>query len=693
MSGPWERFAAAAPAAAAGPWTRFAAPEAQALGMSDGIAQAFGSGALFNFGDEAAAGVRAAAPELSNWMMRGSALQRDESIGGSPMPQTVSTAPTLEGRYKDELTVERTKAKAFEKENPTTAMLSNAAGGVASTALLLPAAASAAAPTLLGNVARQGALGAGLGATAGFGAGEGGFGDRAAHAVIGGGIGGALGGALPVVGLGAKAAMESAPGRYLTEKVVSPAARGAASLFEGPTAAKSLSAAAPDGSPGVMGPMGQFSERTSNVAQSGAVDRLATAMQRGKISPTSVERRLGGLGDEAMLADVDPQFMSMARMTNTLPGATRTHAKTVLETRDRGAGNRLVQAFEGNEPPPSSYALRGEGQAFDQNLRAVGNSAYGDMVESGLRQTPELIEIQSNPIVSKAIDDVMRIEQQTRQGTSRAPASPVELMHKVKQSIWDLGFDQGSARPGPNASFYRDLGTQYVDRLKAANPKLAEADRRYAQAASLPEFFDTGRSFLGRGSSEKATQSSAPALSDMLGAADPQQRLAARAGATNAVRETALEGTQPARALARRVDESAPVSGKITELYGPDQGRSILRRAQSEKQFAETSNDILRGSKTADKLAEVLDTGNAAVRIGGGGISGRIIEKVDELINRMAAPNEAVRDEIGRIMLNPNTSENQRILRLAQEILRRRQSGSAARPASVEGLSSALSEK
>ncbi len=657
--------------------------------MSEGIAQSFGSGALFNFGDEVAAGVRAALPKFSNWMMEPSPFQKSVGQAG----QTVSESPSFEGRYNDELAVERTKAKAFEKENPVTALASNALGGVATTALALPAAASATAPTLVGNVARQGALGAGLGAAAGFGGGEGGLGERAANAVIGGGIGGALGGALPIVGLGAKAAMESGPGRYLTEKIVSPAARSVASLFEGPTVAKSLSAAAPDGSPGVMGPMTQLAERTSNVAQSGAVDRLATAMQRGKISPTSAERRLGMLGDEAMLADVDPQFMSMARMANTMPGGTRTQAKTVLEARDRGAGNRIVQAFEGTEPPPSSYALRGEGQAFDQNLRAVGSSAYGDMTEAGLRQTPELVEIQSNPIVAKAIDDVMRIEQQTRQGSSRTPASPIEIMHKVKQSIWDLGFDQATARPGPNASFYRDLGTEFVNRLKAANPALAEADRRYAQAASLPEFFDTGRSFLGRGSSEKATESSAPAISDMLRTADPQQRIAARAGSTNAVRETALEGTGPARALARRIDESAPVANKITELYGPEQGASILRRAQSEKTFAETSNDILRGSKTADKLAEVLDTGNAAVRIGGGGISGRIIEKVDELINRMAAPNEAVRDEIGRVMLNPNTAENQRILRLAQEILRKRQAGSTARPASVEGLASALSEK
>lgn len=682
MSGPWERYAAAS-APAAGPWTRFAAQggaageERAKGGYIDNLVRSVAGGASFGFADElAAAGDATFGPLVDRFTKSGT-----------------SAAPTWSERYSENLTNERAQDKAFSAANPVASTAGNVVGGVASTVAALPAAASATAPTLVGNVARQGALGAGLGATAGFGAGEGGFGDRAAHAIVGGGVGGVIGSAFPVVGMVGKAAMETAPGRYLSEKIVAPAARSVASVFEGPTVAKSLSAAAPDGSPGVTGPMGQFADRAEHVAQSGAVDRLATAMQRGKISTTSAELRLTGLGDEAMLADVDPQFMSMARMANTLPGGTRTYAKTTLEARDRNAGNRLVQAFEGSEPPPSSFALRGEGQAFDQNLRAVGSSAYGDMVDAGLRQTPELIEIQSNPIVSRAIDTVMNIERQTRQGTSRAPASPVELMHKVKQSIWDMGFDGASARPGPNMSFYRDLGTRYMDALKRANPTLAEADRRYAQAASLPEFFDSGRSFLGRGSSEKATEASAPALGDMLRTADPQQRLATRAGSTNAVRETALEGTGPARALAKRIDESTPVRDKIGEIYGQPQGQSILRRAASEKQFAETSNEILRGSKTADKIAEVLDAGNTAVRIGGSGVTARILEKVDDVINRMAGPNEAVRDEIGRIMLNPNTAENQRILRLATEILRRRQAGSTARPASVEGLASALSEK
>lgn len=645
-------------------------PKAQ--GRSDALAGAIGQGALMNFGDEATAAVRATLPEFSDWMM-----QKRAPFGESeaPVSQETSKAGSWQERYDAELAKTRGQMKADAAAYPTMTTLGEIGGNVATAALALPAAATATAPTLLGNIVKGAAVGGGLGGAAGFGAGEGGAANRAVPAVMGGVLGAAGGAAVPVLGLAGRAAMETAPGRYVSEKVVSPSARALATLLEGPQPLRSLSAAAPDGTPGASGLFTQIADETRNQARTGAMDRLATALQRAKINPTQVSRRLDELGPEAMLADIDPQLLSAARMANTMPGETRSIAKIRLEGRDRGAGPRLVQAFEGTEPPPSSYALRGEGQAFDQNLRAVGNHAYGMMRDAGIRQSPELMEIQSNPIVSRAIDSVMNIERQTRQGTNRPPASPIEIMHKVKQTIWDMGFDAATARPGPNASYYRDLGIQYMDRLKAANPMLAAADQRYAQAASLPEHFDLGRSLLSRGSSEKATEASAPALADLLSRADPQQRLAARAGATNAARETALEGTRPARALAQRVHESAPVRDKLVELYGPERAAQIMRQAEAEGVFAGTSNDILRGSKTADKLAEVLDAGGTQLRASSSGLTARVLERLDAVVNRLAGPNEAVRNAIGHATLNTDATANKELLAAIADILAKRARG------------------
>lgn len=601
-----------------------------------------------------------------------------------------SQAGTWKQRYDENLAGERGRMKQFREENPVAATTANIAGSVAGTVPVLAAAPAltATGPSLVGNVARMAAVGGGTGAVQGFGEGEGGFANRATNAALYGGIGAVMGGAMPILGAAGRKALETAPGRYVSEKVVSPLARTLAARFEG-VAPRSLSAAAPDGSPGVMGAMGEVADRTGNVPQSGAVSRLATAMQRSGMTPEQVRSRVNQLGPESVLADVDPQFLSAARSANTLPGQTRSVAKNVLEGRDRQAGTRLAKVFEGSEPPPSAFALRGEGQAFEQNLRAVGQRAYDAMDDAGLRQTPELIKLYENPKVSAAITKVMSEEKATRIGTSRAPASPVDIMHKVKQEIQDMGVSE-TGRGSSTQSYYRDLAGEYVRALKAANPKLAEADVAYAQAASLPEFFDQGANLLARdGASTNAIEKSAPALADALRAADPQQRLAARTGATNAARSQAQESTRLARALAQRIDESAPVQSKLADLYGTEWAGKIGNQAAAERTFAETSNEILRGSKTADKAAEAMLDTNAHVRVDTSGVLPRFIQYLRDIPEALVKPNEPVRDAIGRATLNMDPSEKERLIRLLAAELQRRQQGSPL-AASLAGSSGSL---
>lgn len=648
-----------------------AAKGGKAQGRSDAMATSFGQGATMGFGDELTAAVRAAMPGVSNFMMRGPALQRDESIGGSPTPQTVSTAPTYQGRYDEELARQRAQLRSNAEAHPALTTGANIAGNIAG----IGAATLAGLPTapamgagLGGNMLRMGAAGAAYGGAQGFGEGEGGFERRAESAIMPAAFGGAFGAAMPVAGAAVRAGAESAPGQWIARNVAAPVTQRIAAAVEG-VPRRSLSAAAPDGTPSVAGPLTQFSQSVEDPARAGAIDRLATAMQRSGMSREQIERRLAQLGPEAMLADLDPQLMSQARMANTMPGETRTWAKNVLESRDRQAGNRLVSAFEGSEPPPSSFALRGEGQAFDKYASAVGERAYGAMRDQKLRVSTEMQRIMAEaPDIGEAI---ATIQSQTKGTGTRL--SPIELIDRVKQYLnktADAAFASGKVL---NKADLAALADRFETAFWRANPEAQTAAQAYRLAKSLPEYFDAGRSFLRRGSSESATEASAPALAELLAGANGQQVVAARAGATNAARETALEGTRPARALAQRIDESTPVRDKLAELYGAGPGSRIMSRASTERTFAETSNDILRGSKTADKAAEIFD--NAGVRIGASGASPRLWERFVDIAKAMTGPNESVRNQIGRMTLTADAERNAEILRLAFEALRKRQAG------------------
>lgn len=643
MAGPFDDLIPAQ--AQANPFADLIPKKKQDTGITgDNLARAFSQGATFGLGDELAAGVRAAAPGVSNWMMRGPALQRDESIGGSPEPQTVSTAPTYDQRYAEELQKERDRLKQFAAENPKTAMAANVAGGLATTALALPEAAVSIGPSALANVAKATGIGGVLGAAQGFGEGEG-TQDRLARAGIGGTVGASLGlAARPLAALG-RSISESAPGRVVG-----------------------------DGVGAIARVLGGAETAPAGAATNGALTRIADALQRSRMGAGEVDAKLAQLGNEAIPADVSPQLLQLAVNAKTLPGDTRQIAEDVLKPRIGRTGERMIGAAEGTEPPPSHFQLRGEGQAFDTHARDVGQTAYGAMEAAGFKNSPGISKmIAENPQVEGAVDRVLASEKASRLGTDRQPASVVDLMHKVKREVQNVGLDS-SGRPSSTAYYWDQTANDFVKALKAANPELAAADRAFAQAKSLPEFYDTGAGVLSKGLDEKATQSSAGGLAEALTGATENQALAARAGTTNAVRSVAQTLTG-ARGLARDIEFSSQLKDKLGQIYGPEQAQRLIQQAQAEGVFANTGNRLIGGPHTADDLVGASNLGNIAVRATPGGITPRWTETLKAALNWVSSPNEAVRNEIGRTLINPSAKANEKTIEALAKLLQARARG------------------
>ena len=242
-----------------------ARPSGKSDTLSDKMAQSFGRGVAGGYGDELTAAVRATTPGLSNWMMRGPSLQRDESIGGpGPAPQTVSDAGTWQDRYDQELGRERTKAKDFSDTSPFLSGASNIAGTLATIPLGMGLASAAAKTPVVG--ARLAALiaknpwlaSAGIGATSagvtGFGEGEGGYESRLSNAgesaLWGAGLGlGAHGAVKLVGGIGNRLGLDNRVARYLRERA---------------SQEKSLDTASPTFTPDLMAKLrGEMADQTA----------------------------------------------------------------------------------------------------------------------------------------------------------------------------------------------------------------------------------------------------------------------------------------------------------------------------------------------------------------------------------------------------------------------------------------------
>jgi hypothetical protein len=222
-----------------------------------------------------------------------------------------SRAGTYEDRVADNLAYERARDKAFESDNPITSLGTSVAGGVAGTIAALPyvmgsGAAGAAGRAMLGVGAKTlpGAVGRGAvagtlqGAAAGAGGAEDGFVNRGAGALTGGAIGGAIGGVAPLAFEGVRRA------------------RSGLINWMSPRAKDSLSE---------LSPAARRYVRES-LADPDIVARQAEELRK--------------FGPSAMLADVSPEWRTLARVGASRPGL-REMVINKITGRDAAKNQRL----------------------------------------------------------------------------------------------------------------------------------------------------------------------------------------------------------------------------------------------------------------------------------------------------------------------------------------------------------------
>jgi hypothetical protein len=126
-------------------------------GFADNLIRSVARGATFDFADEIAAGIPAAAGAVRDW--------------------AAGSGPGFQSRYDAALSAERDRDKAFDQSNPVSSALGQVAGGMAVGAAvpMIRAFSGAGARAALGNTAVNAAAG---GALSGFGAGEDGLANR-----------------------------------------------------------------------------------------------------------------------------------------------------------------------------------------------------------------------------------------------------------------------------------------------------------------------------------------------------------------------------------------------------------------------------------------------------------------------------------------------------------------------------------
>jgi len=355
--------------------------------------------------------------------------------------------------------LERRGPNQYRKDNPLKAMALEATGGL----VLGPMGAGR-------TIAARTAQSAGTGAASGFMAGEDGLESRLK--------GGALG---SVIGAGSQLGLD-----MVGSKLISPVY---SALFQ--------------------------SGKKEATREGVSVARRALIEQI-EADGMSVDEAIAYIGQQAgkdvSLADIGSNTQALVDVISVLPGPGKATATRFLRQRMEGRNGRLGTILQ--DAFGKRAAFYNDFQAMKGAKNDTANKLYGAANKIDIPFTPELQELLRTPALQQAYDSAARIAGNKKDNAMSFRLTPdgeildmegnvvsainTRFLHFMKQGLDDVAFPkmpaQGIGATEVNA--IRDLRSEFVELMDAANPMYGRARAMYAGDSAVMEAMKTGRGLL-----------------------------------------------------------------------------------------------------------------------------------------------------------------------------------------------------
>jgi hypothetical protein len=596
----------------------------------------------------------------------------DELAGAVTAPFTAMQQNIPLGQaYRQGRDIVRGQTESFEAERPFTAAgLQIAASGPmallkAPTAIgraVMPAITSAApsiAPTVqaagryltaapatgqvmgLGQRAAQaGASGAGYGFVSGLGASTAEnpldvLSDAATSAVFGGGLGAATQPAMAVLGAGGRQVMArvspTAAGTYAQQKV-----------------AESLIRDVPQ-------------------------DLSSSAL-------TMAQRRLTRLGPEARIADVGGKSTrNLLDVQATLPGTTAEAAERAIRERQATRAGRLRTAADETLGTGGAQFL----QKIDDfsNQRFIESRPYYAAIDKATAKVDDAIAdvLNRSQAVQREAELLLRTKTgQTIDLSQLQPGQtvPMNVLDSLKQSLYDASTNLRKSGNAAQANAYDDVRLKLIGELEKQSPKIGGqsaytmAMKTWAGPSQMMDAAETGRMVM-RGDIldvQQATKGLSPSEIDAF-----------RIGALQALRQQT--GTEAGQTSLLKMWKEPATQDRLKVAFGNDY--KAFAAAVAKEARLKSLESTGRGSQSAARLAGMADLDvapltQAAGAVGSGNLPA-IVTAAANLARQTQTP-EAVRNEIGRILLSRDPRELQKLSEIVRQV-----NASRSRAAGVAG--------
>jgi len=442
----------------------------------------------------------------------------------------------------------------------------------------------------------------------------------------------------------------------------------------------------------VLGAVGnQVTSRMSpTAAGTYAQQKVAEALIRDVPAPLDpgnalnrAQARLLKLGPEARIADVGGQStFNLLDLQATLPGTTATAVKRATRERQVGSGPRLMAATD--------ETLGTQGAQFTQSIENFKTQRFNESrpYYAVVDSANVMVDNQLIDLLKKSRDLHAKAEGLYNKATGTdidlsqlryGEPVPMVVLDKLKDALYDSA--QSLKRSGENnsARLDDDVRVKLTEFLTDRSPKIGNqsayglAMKTYAGPSQMLDAADIGRQVM-KGDILDVQQATR--------GFSPSEMEAYRIGVLQALRQQT--GTESGRTSLLKFYKEPATQERLKAAFGNDYkafSAAVLREGQL-KQLEAAG----RGSQTAARLAGEADLDVAplgqAVTAASSGNPLAIVTAATNLARQAKTP-EAVRNEIGRILL----SRDPRQLDQLSEIIRQL-NASRSRAAGVSGFGS-----
>jgi len=554
----------------------------------------------------------------------GRSLAQGATFGFADELEALTKSLAGQGTYEQNLAALELAKQRYGQQNPKTAIATEIAGGLPYA--LLPFLGTAkyaqmakeAAPLVRAGVtagasAVTGALTGALG-----GAGAAGIGERMAGAQSGGTLGGIVGGAAPAVAKGVGMA---------GGKVVD--------VTSGIPVVQQVGKA-----------IGLATGQTVDAANR-AKAKLLEAMYRDKVSPADLEKMITAATKPVGIVDIAGENVkSLADVVQKYPSTARQTAKTALEERAAGQGERIqgdISKYLGGFTDPFEYTT-----AIAQRQRQVSSPLYQKAYAYGEVTDPTVLKFLELPQFKTASKEAQALL--AAEGRTVDMSRPtVETLDNIKRGLDALIEKETDSfgKVSKLGQIYKTKKNEFLSELDTAVPDFGKARAAFAGEAELLDATKLGKDFY------KQTATEANRTFAKL---SPSEQEAYKVGALDAVKEK-IQTAKDTADIRKRIFGSPAERSRVSSLFPDDATfKQFEKDMMTESMMRKTQEKILGNSATAERqlgmqqleaepsfIGQLIEQGPLKGTLGylkaqGQGVAGQTAEELGPMLFKLGDP-------------------------------------------------------